>query len=81
MAVASFQVGIETEMILRLRDPHCNGRPDIEQFARGLSRHYNKGVQQTEYPKMQDRSAIGSSLSRAQMLLPLVVRAERGLPL
>lgn len=52
MAGSGYQIGIETELLLRLREVPQNGTPDLERFAKSLARQYNETTSGSGHPKM-----------------------------
>lgn len=52
MTTFGFQLGIETEMLLILREHSSNDMPDIERFWKSLTKHYNEITAGTGFPKM-----------------------------
>lgn len=52
MGDAGVQVGVETEMILSIREPPQGQMPDLERFAKGFARHYNGLTKGSKYPRM-----------------------------
>lgn len=49
---SGLKIGIETEMLLSLRETPKNGMPDIDKYAKDFAIYYNEATAVYDYPRM-----------------------------